>query len=439
MSDWGVKLALLCISFLLLVLAAASRWNRNRIYLLYFLAFLFSLTGFSYDLNVEGSVIRTSFAEIIYLGLLLVMLLGWLSNMGMSPRTGLERPVKLYLTCAAIGIVTATYYEVRPVNVLIEVKSYVLYVFYLYLIPTFVTKKEDVIKCLWALVIFSIIPMIYALPSLSALDPLQHERGQIGISWGALNVLVGYILPVVFVGFTLVNLNAGIVNRGILILLIGIYVCVLFFSETRSGWIAFSISLLTFGLLAKKIRQIAMAGMVVALIIVISGESHVFESIVKHRIIEQTIEQPDSSLEKRLERWEIAKRTFMAHPVFGSGWGGYLLPLGAGGTRNASVSLLPRWHNSFYELLSQLGIVGMFCFFWIWYRVGRMSIARWRSTKDLKDRVCLAGLISAGLSCLIYSFGEQQLFAIETASVSWFVVGLLVAYLQASGSVNMGT
>ena len=45
-----------------------------------------------------------------------------------------------------------------------------------------------------------------------------------------------------------------------------------------------------------------------------------------------------------------------------------------------------------------------------------------------QDRLILSGLISAVLSCFVYSFGEQQFYRIETASLSWFITGLLVVY-----------
>jgi len=37
-------------------------------------------------------------------------------------------------------------------------------------------------------------------------------------------------------------------------------------------------------------------------------------------------------------------------------------------------------------------------------------------------------MIASVVAIFVYSLGEQQFFAIETASFSWFIVGLLLFY-----------
>ena len=94
---------------------------------------------------------------------------------------------------------------------------------------------------------------------------------------------------------------------------------------------------------------------------------------------------------------------------------------------DTSLSILPRWHNSFFEILSQLGLLGVLTFYWIWIRLAKLAMQARNLIEDNKDNILLSGLIAAVLSCFIYSLGEQQFYRIEIASVSWFVAGLLVA------------
>ena len=166
-----------------------------------------------------------------------------------------------------------------------------------------------------------------------------------------------------------------------------------------------------------------------SVVIALSSLAPSIEKIIRHRVFEQTIDQQDSSLQARLGRWETAINIFKAHPLIGSGWGGYLLRRPDGYMSDTSISALPRWHNSFFEILSQLGLLGVLTFYGIWIRLGKLAMqARCliKDNKDNKDNILLSGLIAAVLSCFIYSFGEQQFYKIETASVSWFVAGLLV-------------
>ena len=78
----------------------------------------------------------TSAAELIYLGLLIVMTVSWLSDRSVLPNLGLATPIRLYAMCSLMGVFTALWFNVRPVNIFLELKSYLGYVFYIFLVPS---------------------------------------------------------------------------------------------------------------------------------------------------------------------------------------------------------------------------------------------------------------------------------------------------------------
>ena len=216
----------------------------------------------------------------------------------------------------------------------------------------------------------------------------------------------------------------------ILIAYAGLCIYVIFYSQTRAGWIALSISFIVFSYLSRIRVKMILVGIVTLTILFILGQTAIIQSVIKKRLVEQTIQQQDSSLKKRFERWEIAIATFQEHPIFGSGWGGHFYIKPDGALSKNSISPLPRWHNSFFGILSQLGILGILTYYMIWLQIGRHVWRSWKSVNNSNDRHILAGLISAVLSAFIYSLGEQQFYRIETGSVSWFTVGLLIAYAR---------
>jgi O-antigen ligase len=431
MIDWDFKLVILSSLVFLAGAYLISGWQRKKGALIIFLIALFSFSGFNYNLNISDSVIPTNFAEIVYFLLLMVMGLAWLSNRQNVPTIGLEWPIRIYLAAALMGVLTAFYFNLSIINIIIEVKSYVVYIFYLYLVPFLLNEKKDVRKYLWVLVLFSIIPILYVLPNLKDMAAIEaateSERGEITKYWGPLNVLVGFISPVIFIAMGLHLATRRTILKGSLLILVILCLFIVFYSQTRSAWVSVSTSSLLFLFLSKKKMYLGVALIVLVTFVFLTGSMERVKSIFEHRIVGQTIESQDSSLQVRLERWEVAKKTFEAHPLTGTGWGGYLTSQSEN-EENSVSSGHPVWHNSFFEILSQLGLLGLAAFYWLWFRIFKIGLGAWENAKDQKDKVVLSGLISAVVCMFVYSLGEQQFYRVETASVSWFITGLLIHY-----------
>lgn len=417
---WYLKLLIIGIATFITFMVATSNADK-RSYIAYLLIALFAQTGFAYAIK-PGYF--TSAAELIYFAALILFLI----QRENIPNNGLQKPIKWYLVVALLGIFPAIIHDVSPLNIAIEIKVYVLYVFYLFLVPFLIQSKRELKNCLWVFIIFSIIPLCYTVPNLGSLADIETERiADFTEYWGALNVFVGYMLPVMFIAITLIYLTPHPFLRTILLTFVGISFFILFYSQTRTGWGSFLISFIVFATLARKKRLLFVVVPLLSVVIALSSLAPSIKQIVSHRVFEQTIDQQDSSLQKRLDRWEVAINTFKAHPLIGSGWGGYLERRTGRYMSDTSLSILPRWHNSLFEILSQVGLLGAITFFYIWIRLGKLAMQTRNLIEDNKDNILLSGLIAAVLSCFIYGFGEQQFYKIETASVSWFVAGLLVA------------
>ena len=204
MSDWYLKLIVLSASAGLFGLIVLTDFNKNKRFVAYFLIALFAQTGFAYEIK---SGYHPSAAELIYFASL-VLFLAQRENI---PDNGLQKPIKWYLVVAFLCIFPAIIHEVSPLNIGIEIKSYVLYIFYLYLVPFLIQSKTEVKNCLWAFIIFSIIPLFYVVPNLGSLAAIETERiADFTQYWGALNIFVGYILPIMFMGITLIYLTSNL-------------------------------------------------------------------------------------------------------------------------------------------------------------------------------------------------------------------------------------
>lgn len=81
-------------------------------------------------------------------------------------------------------------------------------------------------------------------------------------------------------------------------------------------------------------------------------------------------------------------------------------------------------HNSYLQMLAEIGIFGLLTFLWGIYS------CFWENRKSKLDdfkQLVRYGLSVASLAFLIQSFVDNQLFAFQTATLFWLFFGIYVA------------
>jgi len=392
MSIFLIKLSILLLATSIIAIFLIRDWKKNKILIAYFFIALFAQTGFCYDIKIGQDSIRTSFAELLYFLILFFMIISILRKTIKPTHVGIEKEIKILMLISFIGIFSAIRFDIPWINILIEVKSYALYIFYPFLICILLRNDIDVKKCLWAIVICSAIPMVYVLPNLPELTEIENfERDKIGLEWGALNILVGYVLPTIPIGISLGMCTKKMVSKSACFCLVIINFYILLYSRTRSGWISIIVAMLVFTHLIKKRKAFIVSTIMACVTLMILGYYETTKIMIEKRIVDQTIEKPDSSLAKRYERWHSAIEIFKEYPIFGTGWGVYLGLKKDGSLNENAWKALPRWHNSFFEIASQLGALGLLSYYFIWFRIGQISINAVKSTHDYRDLTILSG------------------------------------------------
>lgn len=91
----------------------------------------------------------------------------------------------------------------------------------------------------------------------------------------------------------------------------------------------------------------------------------------------QAIATDEYSYFSRMEAWKIVLQLSMVNPIFGIGFGNYywythLIPINGWHVNFNS-------HSQYVDIFSQTGIVGLLCFFWIFWEIGLLA---WK----LRDR-----------------------------------------------------
>lgn len=152
------------------------------------------------------------------------------------------------------------------------------------------------------------------------------------------------------------NRRKTIISLGLVFIVIG-----LFFSFSRSAWLAASLVYLVYLLmLVYKKRFIDLISISIYLILIIVPLVTIYNSLVITRLsVVERLEE--KSIEQRLDSLVEAKNIFFSHPLFGVGLGNY---------DNYLVSFNPGFlgwhyqpaHNIYLLILAELGIIGFILF-----------------------------------------------------------------------------
>ncbi len=425
---WGIKAVVVVVIGLSMILALFINYEKAKGYLPYVLAALISKTGFAYAFGPERF---TSANEVLTIVIILVWILrSFLLQKAFLPRAYFSRYVYFYFTLAVGGIGTALwYFHVSPTYIFFFFKSYTLYLFYLFLVPDCVRTEKELRRVIFFMLFVSAAPLYYATRGSLQIQNFGKDRLMV-TEWGALNIFVGYMLPLFFVGFG-VLLHKKMNRWPLLIAVYLALICYsLFLSETRTAWFVFPVGLALF-ILMTRIRtreKMLLMTLIIAFAAFFSltrAGSNVGR-IVSYRIAQETL-IPDTSLSDRLEMWKMAWLTAKTYPLTGSGWGAWLSLNDNGSVSDILTEFLPRWHNGYLEILSQLGFPGLLAFLMLWGKILKVEGTRLLRLSKSDFPSINVGLFVAVVSCLLYACGEQQFFKIETASHTYFLAGLLIA------------
>lgn len=419
---WSLKFFFLIALGAFLFLALVFDYEKGKTYAPYILAICIAKTGFSYDIKPGYA---TSANEVFTAMILVIWSVRRIqSRRSLMPATYFSRYVMIYIFLALAGVVIASLaFHVPPLNIFDEFKSYVLYTFYLFLLPECVQNKEEFQRLLGFIILLSLLSLYYAVTGSAEVTEFGQERLALG-GWGALNIFMGYIVPVFFIASGFLLRKGGNWQKPLLALFLVAVLYAAFLSQTRSAWGALVAGTGTLIFLTRRRVLLSAAIVLLALVVMKLPAGKEIQHTIEHRIVEQTF-NPNSTLQTRLDRWEIAWATVKSYPLTGSGWGGWLPLQSDGSAGDTAIELLPRWHNSYLEILSQIGAPGLLVFLLLWGKILKTEGMRLMSPGGRE--MVNAGLFAGVVACLTYALGEQQLYRIETASHTYFLAGLLIA------------
>jgi O-antigen ligase len=173
------------------------------------------------------------------------------------------------------------------------------------------------------------------------------------------------------------------------------------------------------------------AGLVLVVVGALAGSS----------LVPQLLGTDEYSLSTRLDAWLIVGQLVQASPLWGLGFANYywytpLLPI-----RGYAVSF--NSHNNYVDLVAQTGVVGLACFLWFLWEVGRLT---WRLRERVPDGFArayvlgawgglvgtvVAGMLGDWILPFFYNIGLQ---GFRSSMLAWLFLGGLVSLEQVGRS-----
>jgi len=245
-------------------------------------------------------------------------------------------------------------------------------------------------------------------------------------------VLVAGVALAAGLGFSL-RKSSGLRLLALPITVVSLFALVL--TGSRSGVIALALSLVTFVCFAGRWRPQAVFGVVSASLAVIVLFFAFAPEPVRQRITEITPGEVSASQEGRVSIWMAAARMVEDNPVKGVGVGNfqtrakdYVLEPGAAGRTDQVIDDPQIAHNTYLQVLAELGIIGVIPFLAIIVfslAAAYSAVRRFERLGNLRLEILSRSLIVAVIGTLAANFFASEQFN----KLFWLLMALGPAFL----------
>lgn len=324
----------------------------------------------------------------------------------------------LFLGWAALSTLWAENSAVSPGSV----SRYVQNAFLFLIVYAAVRERRHVVWLLGAYVLGATLSSLYGFVAAPPGAADERVTGTIGDP----NELASVLLPALIFGFVLAaTLKQAPVARGLALFASAIATGGLFLSGSRGGMIALAVALLAAVVLGGRWRPYAA---IAGLLVVLGGIGWFTlfapESVKKH------VTQVDTTGTGRQDIWKVGLRMWEAHPVNGVGVGNfqtssvhYLLKPGAIKRGDLIVTQPKVAHNTYLQVLAEMGVVGLVLFLtillfalWCAFRAARLFARK----RDLRMELLARGVLISLIGLLVSYFFISEMYNKQF----WLLLGL---------------
>ncbi len=353
--------------------------------------------------------------------LLVIIGFSWLAKMsihkelGLFLRTPLNKPIAFYIIiCLVSTLFGAIFGRVNLVTGFFFVLKYFEYMIVYFIVANHLESNKQVQNYLWAMLITCAIVSLIGIAQI----PEGHRvsapfEGEVGEP----NTFGGYLVFMLSIVVGLFLTTPSFRNQLIYGALAVLFATPLFYTQSRSSYLAAIPAMLTFLLLSEKkqwiLAAILLLGVTLPFIAPQAAKERVMYTFTQGQRQKNVVEvggvKLDTSLSARIVSWRQASRDYINHPFLGYGVTGY------------------RFLDAQYARVAlETGFLGIFFFFILLYTIFRQTYDSFKVAEDPVQRGLAMGFLAGFAGLLFHSIGSNTFIIVRIMEPFWFVTAMVI-------------
>lgn len=353
--------------------------------------------------------------------LLVVIGFSWLAKMavnkdlGLFLKTPLNRPIAFYILVCLVSTLLGIFFgRVQLKTGFFYVLKYFEYMIVYFMAVNHLSRKTQVRNYLGAMLVTCAVVCLIATKGIGGAErisaPFEGEQGEP-------NTFGGYL---VFMGCLATGLllnSRSFRNKLICCGLILLFALLLFYTQSRTSYVAAAAALITFPWFYEKkhwvVPGVLMLGLVLPFIAPYAARERVKYTFTQGKNRKDVVEiggvKLDTSTSARLISWKQASEDWGKHPVLGYGVTGYHFV-----------------DAQYFRVIIETGMLGLFSFFFLVYVIFREARKSLRSTEDPLTKGLCTGYLAGFVGLVIHALGANTFIIVRIMEPFWFVTAMVI-------------
>ena len=354
--------------------------------------------------------------------LLVVIGFSWLARMainkelGLFLKTPLNKPIGFYLTlCLVSTLLGSIFGRVDLKTGFFYILKYFEYVIIFFMVSNHLRHRKQLRNYVWAMLltcaVVSVIGMVNVPAGERVSAPFEGEVGEP-------NTFGGYLVFMICICAGLYLATTSFRNQLLCAFLILLFSVPLFYTQSRSSYLAAIPAVLSFIWLSKKrywvLPVILLIGLLLPYIAPHPAKERVAYTFTQGRDRKDVVSiagvKLDTSTSARLISWQEAIEDLKEHPILGYGVTGYKFV-----------------DAQYVRVAAETGLVGLMVFIFLMATIFRESLRVQRTAKDPFNRGLAIGFVAGFIGLLFHAIGANTFIIVRIMEPFWFVAAMVMA------------
>lgn len=353
--------------------------------------------------------------------LLVVIGFSWLARMsinkelGLFLKTPLNKPIAYYLlTCLVATLLGAIFGRLDLKTGFLFVLKYFEYMIVYFMVVNHLQNKRQVRNYLWAMLLTCAAVSLIAMTNIPGGErisaPFEGETGEP-------NTFGGYLVLMISITLGLLLTTPSFRNQVIYFALTCLVTIPLFYTQSRSSYLAAIPALLTLVWLTEKRQWIVplaiLLGLLLPLITPQPAKERIRYTFVQGKTRKDVVQiggvKLDTSTSARLVSWQEASRDWIHHPILGHGVTGY------------------RFVDAQYvRVITESGFLGLSFFLILLFTLFREARRAHKAAADPLSRGLTMGFLAGFTAMLFHAIGANTFIIVRIMEPFWFLAAMVV-------------